>query len=65
MTFYLATSAETHEGHVTMAEALDHPRRFDPVRSRGSGEIGLFKSAGIPVDFVAGEPFPTQEAWLP
>jgi hypothetical protein len=47
VTFYVATSAETHEGHETMAEALNYERRFLPVRSRQSNELFLVQRDAI------------------
>jgi hypothetical protein len=47
VTFYLADSAETHEGAETMAEALNRPRKFVPVRSRATSELFLVRRSAI------------------
>jgi hypothetical protein len=47
VTFYLANVAETHEGAETMADALNHPRRFIPVRSRATSEVFLVRRSAI------------------
>jgi len=47
VTFYLADVAETHEGPETMAEALNHPRKFIPVRSRSTSELFLVRRSAI------------------
>jgi hypothetical protein len=47
VTFFLATSAASHEGAETMAEALNRIRRFVPVRSRGRGELFLVRREAL------------------
>jgi len=47
VTFYLADVAETHEGAETMAEALNRPRKFVPVRSRETSELFLVRRSAI------------------
>ncbi len=45
--FYLADVAETHEGAETMADALNGPRKFVPVRSRATSELILVRRSAI------------------
>jgi hypothetical protein len=47
VTFFLATTAASHEGAETMDEALNRIRRFVPVRSRGRGELFLVRRESL------------------
>lgn len=58
VTFYLANVAETHDGAETMAEALNRPRQFVPVRSRATSELFLVRRSAIVTVWVAQEERP-------
>jgi hypothetical protein len=58
VTFFLANVAETHEGSETMAEALNRPRKFVPVRSGATSELFLVRRSGLVTVRVAKEERP-------
>ena len=60
VTFYLLNVAETHEGPETMAEALNRPRQFVPVRSRATSELFLVRRSAIVTVRVGQEELPNR-----
>ncbi len=47
VTFYLADVAKTHEGAETLADALNRPRKFVPVRSRATSKLLFVRRSSI------------------